>query len=189
LPNCDETEEPCECDPEFFEQIAAGVLCVISGNTVTFTPAGHFNPLCDKVQWVFFHDNSVVTTYGNESITHTFPGPGEYDVCMIVYRTTATGEICKEKFTKQVTIFPPGAPPGLFPNPVSNEFLLQLRQNHTEIRVIVYDMAGKVLIDQKTAGEAGQILRFHTESFTKGLYTAKIITLEGQWVFRFIKME
>ncbi|MBK9982049.1 MAG: PKD domain-containing protein [Saprospiraceae bacterium] len=190
VPSCSSSEKPCECNPDFFEQVAMGVTVGIVGNTASFTPTGHFDINCDRVQWIFYHDGSMVISHGNETVIHTFPGPGEYDVCMIVYRTTATGEECKEKFLKTITIFPPGAPPGIFPNPVTNELLLQLRQNHSELQVIVYDMGGRELINQVTSGgHIGQILRFPTESFAEGVYTAKIVSGQEQWVRRFIKID
>jgi hypothetical protein len=108
---------------------------------------------------------------------------------MIIYRTTATGEECKEKIVKTITIFPPGAPPGIFPNPVTSELLLQLRQNHESLQVFVYDMNGRELFHQTTSGQMGQILRFSTESFAEGVYTAKIISGQDQWVRRFIKID
>ncbi len=188
LPDCANAGEDCACDPDFFKQVDLGVNCVFNGNTITFTPIGNLNEICDKVVWTFYHDNTAVTTHGNESVIHTFPGPGEYDVCMIVYRTTATGEECKEKIVKTVTIFPPGAPPAIFPNPVNNELLLQLRQTHPSIRVIIYDMAGRELLDQTSSGEIGQILRFPTQSFAEGVYTLEIISGPDHWIRRFIKI-
>ncbi|MEP6645609.1 MAG: T9SS type A sorting domain-containing protein, partial [Saprospiraceae bacterium] len=188
VPYCSDTDKPCECDPDFYAQVALGINAVIVDNTVTFTPIGHFDEKCDRIQWVFYYNGESAITYGDESLVHTFPGPGEYDICMIVYRTTATGEECKEKIVTTVSIFPPGAPPTLFPNPVTNELLVQLRQNHPSIQVIVYDMGGRELINQITSGERGQILRFPTESFAEGVYTAKIISGQEQWVRRFIKI-
>ncbi|HZV70776.1 MAG TPA: PKD domain-containing protein [Saprospiraceae bacterium] len=188
IPDCEDAEEPCECNPDFFAQVALGVNCVIVGNTVTLTPIGNFDEHCDRIQWIFYYNGSSAITHGNESVIHTFPGPEEYDVCMIVYRTTATGEECKEKILKTVVIFPPGAPPILFPNPVSSEILLKLRQNHPDLHVIVYDMDGRELINQVTSGDAGQILRFPTESFAEGIYTVKIVSGSAQWIMRFIKL-
>ncbi len=188
LPQCDDAEEPCECDPDFFKEVDKGIACDFSlgGNTVIFSPAGHLNPDCDRVVWVFSYNNSTVTTYGNESLTHTFPGPGEYEICMIVYRSTPTEE-CKLKIQKQITIFPPGAPPGLYPNPVSEELLIQLRQDHPSIRIEIFDMGGRELLDVITHGERGQIITLPVGSFAEGIYIARITAAENQWIRRFMK--
>jgi hypothetical protein len=189
LPDCDTTEEPCECGPSFYQEVDQGFLCDFSlgGNTIIFTPAGNLDEACDRVVWIFGHDNSTVTTFGNQSVTHTFPGPGEYDVCMTVYRTTPTEE-CKLKVQKQITIFPPGAPPALFPNPAGGELYLQLRQDHQSLRVEIFDMSGKELLDETTQGEAGQIIKLPIEAFTEGLYTMRITAAENQWIRRFLKI-
>lgn len=190
LPDCDDAEEPCECDPEFFKEVDKGIACDFSlgGNTVVFSPAGHLNPDCDRVVWLFSYNNSVVTTYGNESLTHTFPGPGEYEICMIVYRSTPTEE-CKLKIQKQITIFPPGAPPGLYPNPVGEELLIQLRQDHPSIRIEIFDMGGRELLDVTTQGARGQIIHLPVGAFAEGIYTARITSAEEQWIRRFMKIE
>ncbi len=189
LPDCDTTEEPCECDPDFFKEVDKGFLCNFSmgGNTVVFTPAGDLDLDCDRVVWIFGHDNSTMTTHGNESVTHNFPGPGEYEVCMIVYRTTATGE-CKLKVQKQITIFPPGAPPAIYPNPTGETLYLQLRQTHPSIRIIIYDLKGMEVLDVITEGEAGEIINLPVGSFTEGLYTARILSGDDQWIRRFMKL-
>ncbi len=189
LPDCTTSEEPCECGPEFIHEVEEGMICDFSagGNMVTFSPAGNFNPDCDRVVWLFLHNNTVVTTHGNESVTHTFPGPGEYEVCMIVYRTTPT-ETCKHKIQKQVTLFPPGAPPGIFPNPAGDVLFVQLRQVHPSIRIEIFDLSGKELLDVTTEGVAGQIINLPVDSFAGGLYTARITSGENQWIRRFIKI-
>ncbi len=190
LSDCDDADKPCECGPAFFQEVDKGITCDFSpgGNTVIFSPTGHLDEDCDRVVWIWGHDNLTSTTFGNESIMHTFPGPGEYDVCMIVYRNTPTEE-CKLKVQKQVTIFPPGAPPILFPNPSTNELYLQLRQDHPSLRVMVFDMSGMELLDITTQGEAGQIINIPIGSFTEGVYTARLTTTENQWIRRFMKIK
>ncbi|MBK9105501.1 MAG: PKD domain-containing protein [Saprospiraceae bacterium] len=189
LPDCGNNEKPCECDPEFYKEVDKGITCNFSpgGNTVIFSPAGHLNEDCDRVVWIFQPDNTAVTTYGNQSVTHTFPGPGEYEVCMIVYRSTPTEE-CKLKIQKQVTIFPPGAPPIIYPNPTGSDLHLQLRQDHPTLRVEVYDMSGRELMDITTHGEKGEILNLPVGSFTEGIYTMRITSADNQWIRRFMKI-
>ncbi|MBK9735143.1 MAG: hypothetical protein IPO92_09330 [Saprospiraceae bacterium] len=53
-----------------------GVSCIISGNTVTFTPLGDLDESCDKVVWEWLHNGTSSVTSGNQMISDTFPGPG-----------------------------------------------------------------------------------------------------------------
>ncbi|MBK8830717.1 MAG: PKD domain-containing protein [Saprospiraceae bacterium] len=189
LPECDDTTEPCECDPEFFKEVDKGIACDFSpgGNTVIFSPEGNLDPECDRVIWMFLYNNTVVTKFGNDTVTHTFPGPGEYEVCMTVYRSTPTEE-CKLKIQKQITIFPPGAPPSLYPNPAGSELFVQLRQDHPSIRIEIFDMGGRQLLDVTSNGERGQIINLPVGAFAEGIYTARITSAGDQWIRRFMKI-
>jgi hypothetical protein len=106
---------------------------------------------------------------------------------MTVYRSTPTEE-CKLKIQKQITIFPPGAPPNIYPNPTGSDLFLQLQQDHPSIRIEIFDMNGRELLDVTTKGDRGQILNLPVGSFTEGIYTARITSDGNQWIRRFMKI-
>ena len=91
----------CDCDPAFFAAVAAGYTS--SGtNPVTFTPNA-LTP-CDNVSWLWSDASPNCASVGNASITHTFPGPGTYYVCMLVTRISANGQSCSVESCKQIVV-------------------------------------------------------------------------------------
>lgn len=125
VPDCEDPVD-CICNPEFEDQVAMGMICDPAGPfTFNFSPKGNFGD-CDKVIWDFLKEQISYMTTGNQILTHTFPEPGEYTVCMTVIRTQANGKTCKEKFCKDVVVEEDGFV-SAFPNPVTNQVNLVLK--------------------------------------------------------------
>ena len=108
-------------------------------------------------------------------------------MCRRLPRSTPTEE-CKLKVQKQITIFPPEAPPFLYPNPAGSELFVQLRQDHPSIRIEIFDMGGRKLLDVTSNGERGQIINLPVGAFAEGIYTARITSAADQWIRRFMKI-
>lgn len=127
VPECDLAVD-CLCNPFFEEQVALGLNCdqIPGTNTFVFSPIGNLGE-CDKVVWQWIDEQIASMTIGNASIQHTFPGPGEYSMCMIVVRTQPDGQQCKEKFCKDVVINLDGLV-NVFPNPVTERINITLEQ-------------------------------------------------------------
>ena len=131
VPIC-ELPVDCLCNADWEEQVQMGMNCDATGGsfTYTFSPAGNFGE-CDQVVWDFKKQQISYLTYGNQSITHTFPGPGEYTVCMTIVRTQPNGKQCKEKFCKDIFVEEDGFVTA-FPNPVTNQVNLILQETSFE---------------------------------------------------------
>ncbi|MFN0033783.1 MAG: PKD domain-containing protein [Saprospiraceae bacterium] len=91
----------CECDSTFFAAVAAG-FTTSGTNPITFTPVA-LTP-CDNVQWLWGDASPNGASVGNASITHTFPGPGTYYVCMLVTRISVNGQTCTVESCKQIVV-------------------------------------------------------------------------------------
>lgn len=106
LPDC-VVDIECACSDEFILAVGAGILCSATTTDVTFDfsmiAAGFLNE-CDLVEWRFNDGSLGVVADGNDIVTHTFPGPGTYSVCVRVTRTASNGEVCVRKICKPVTI-------------------------------------------------------------------------------------
>lgn len=128
VPEC-ETQVDCMCGPAFEEAVAQGINCDPSGVPFEyiFSPVGNLGA-CDQIVWDFKEQQVSYLTSGNQSITHTFPGPGEYSVCISVVRTQPDGKQCKELFCKDVVVSQEGFV-AAFPNPVVNQ--VHLVPEHT----------------------------------------------------------
>lgn len=91
LPAC-----PCECDPTFNSDVAQGFG--VTQPTPVLSCTRNFKPvaLCstDAVQWSVSGVGTTWSSFGNNTQAISFPGPGVYQVCMIVTRTDPTGTIC-----------------------------------------------------------------------------------------------
>jgi PKD repeat protein len=114
VPDCGQGM-PCVCDSKFEMLVEEGFSCSFtSGFTGTFMPKGALQD-CDEVIWSWDDGSADESTIGSASIMHTFPAPGEYEVCMRVYRFDDNGKVCKARFCKEVVV--KQGIPILFPNP------------------------------------------------------------------------
>ena len=133
LPVCDLNFE-CVCGPYFDHQLEMGLNCVQLNGTPLFTfdfsLAGEFGD-CDRVIWNWVDEQLGSYSQGADVVTHTFPGPGEYTVCIKVIRTLANGKQCEGKFCKDVRVLPVGIITS-FPNPASSSLNIQLEESFFE---------------------------------------------------------
>ncbi len=126
VPEC-ELPVDCLCNSDWEEQVLLGMNCEpVGGFTYNFSPKGNFGE-CDQVIWDFKGEQVSYLSYGNESITHTFSGPGDYTVCMSIKRTQPNGKQCKEHVCKDIFVEEDGFV-SAFPNPVTNQVNLLLEE-------------------------------------------------------------
>ncbi len=121
LPDCGQAD-PCICDGEFDLEVEEGFSCVIAaGFSGTFMPLGNLTD-CDFVVWNWDDGSPNTTSLGTLPVMHTFPSPGEYDVCMRVFRLDVNGKKCKAKVCKEVEVIQ--MQPNLFPNPTRDHLTI-----------------------------------------------------------------
>jgi PKD repeat protein len=106
LPDC-VIDIDCECSNAFILAVNSGIICAATSTDLTFefsmAAAGFLNE-CDLVEWRFNDGTLGVSSDGDDVISHTFPGPGTYQVCVRVTRVASNGEICIHKVCKTVII-------------------------------------------------------------------------------------
>lgn len=79
--------------------VTASFTHLVNGNTVSFTGTGGGNGN-QFYKWIF--GDGTTSTLQNP--THTYPGPGSYSVCFLVYNVNATGDTCATESCKNITI-------------------------------------------------------------------------------------
>jgi len=167
----------CECGPKFENEVELGVNCnQVSGLTYLFSPVGNFSD-CDQVIWDWLSEQTANTTIGNQTITHTFPGPGEYKMCMTVIRTTPTGKQCKHRFCKEVDVFS-GIQVDAFPNPTSSRLMIRVDEESFEksTKFELMDMNNRVAISQEAMFSSKAPLELNVEGLKTGIYILRITT-------------
>jgi|GEM_PF-806052 len=100
---------PCELQPDFSYSINAD--CSISFSGISGGPSCLQNVTYD---WNFGDG----TTGSGQYPSHTFPGPGVYNVCLIVTAVNANGEECRKEICREVEVNcdPPYCPCELQPD-------------------------------------------------------------------------
>lgn len=91
----------CDVSPNEFHDwvnqgFTWGLTTTTDCKTITATPNYDFDESCDRVTWIWGDGSSNSNSGGNSSVTHTFPGTGTYNVCMIVTRYAPDGSICMQ---------------------------------------------------------------------------------------------
>jgi type IX secretion system substrate protein len=171
FPPCPQTSCLCQDLP----------MDVMSGFTTAFNcPKGIFTPNalkpCDEVQWSM---NGVLmgSSLGNDPFEVTYPGPGSYTICMIVFRIDDNGDICEREICKDVVInqwcieLPdPSKDIALFPNPAVDNLTIDLGPHFPNgiITIDVLDINGRMIVQKQTTGE--RKLRLDISSFKSGMY-------------------
>ena len=173
-PPCDQEVE-CKCDEAFEHEVYLGINCVINGNTVTFTPIGQMTS-CDKLFWDFLDEQVSVMSVGNNPVIHTFPGKGEYQVCITFLRTTPDGKQCKFKIFKDVRIKTP-LDFNVSPNPAKDYLNISLtgltKEREVQTVSIINSKGVPVLKRNDFADENGR-LKLELGNLISGLYFIKI---------------
>lgn len=121
---------------------------------------------------------------------HTFPGKGEYKVCMTVIRTTPDGTQCKVKYAKEIKIS------GVFifnfkPNPASEYILLTItNQSNTseEKDIQILDMKGQVAYAGKVLFNEFDWTKVNIDQLSNGVYFVKVFDKDQVVVKKLIKI-
>ena len=141
VPECEFTSA-CLCGDAFTEAVAQGYIATASGLTVNFTLAamGAFSD-CDQVRWSFGGTGSTGVVSPFVSVTHTFPGPGNYNVCFRVVRTDDNGVVCVETYCEVISVgLNAMGEFNIFPNPSNGLFNLVIdNPAQVDVEVTVYD--------------------------------------------------
>lgn len=176
LPDCGFASE-CSCDESFFDAVNLGFTTASIGpNTLGFTMTDYlYFGECDIMYWKFGDGTPIETSLGNQSIIHTYPGPGIYTVCVRVYRTAADGSTCVRKVCTE--IFVPSAF-GLedlitvFPNPNNGDFKIAINQALDEgMDINIYDGTQRLIHSRSLSSiKEAQVQRFDLKEYGKGLY-------------------
>lgn len=151
LPECAIDEEPCACDDEFYLAVAQGITySPASFGIYTYnfqlTAWGAFGE-CDIVKWKWGYLTPITSGPASAGYTHVFPGPGIYEVCVKVARTTPDGTVCTEGFC--ITVVIPLQPAGmaelsdrltLYPNPSEGLFRVDMQDVDTwPVQIGIYN--------------------------------------------------
>lgn len=197
---CQQTPPP-PCDIEDM------TWCGSLANPYQYTFNVATNPAGAVVEWDF--GGTLVPSTGGTPVTHTFPGPGPYTVC--VRQLDAMGDICDEECI-EFCIGDNGAgmKPGksmqstdivpvkndnttvgeLFPNPTEGTLNIPVttKLSSEDISVRIIRMDGVVVYDSKYTVETGkQILQVDMNNLVPGNYMCEIRGTDSKNVKVFTK--
>ena len=103
IPEC--PDDCCPAPNEFQSWVQKGFHWSADCYDVVATPIHDFDEECDEITWVWGDGSPNTVVAGNVNVSHTYPGPGVYNLCMIVTRYDENGEICAQaQFCREITI-------------------------------------------------------------------------------------
>lgn len=115
---------------------------------------------------------------------HTYPGAGNYTVCLTVQTNTSRGFVCRDTFCSTITVNPKIYPNGIeegtashiyiFPNPATN--YLNIRGAAATDVLELFDAFGQIVMSTTIAQPKIQL----PETLASGMYFATITTSEGK---------
>lgn len=177
----------CSCEA-FAAEILDPGLSFATSATASYT--GTFNPIgaqpCDAVYWYWPDVNFIDQTTGNQSMTHTFPGPGKYTVCAYVFRTEDNGHQCSVEACKTLKFALPQDEGTILilPNPSSGEFSLQAQIPwKAPVELQLYDLQSRLLKQWDVPNAAGETsIPIRLDALQKGVYLLEIKSEGERWV-------
>ncbi len=76
----------------------------------------------------------------------------------------------------------------LYPNPVSDELLIEMNKDFKKGKIKIFSASGAFIKESAYSAQAGSIIRFNTQSFSKGIYLLQIVNEKEQMkVLKFVK--
>jgi hypothetical protein len=170
LPPC---KDECLCDESFFDAVNSGFNTVIDCPNDMFTPIDLLD--CDRVTWAI-NGSPVATTTGNTPFVTTHLS-GHYQLCMVVTRTQADGEVCEHKFCREIqsSLVCRIARIGVTPNPANDKLTLTWSTDNVpeELSISVFNSSGiEVQRINTVNGHEGQ-LQINLQKLESGLYFIK----------------
>jgi len=188
LPDCDQEPNKCLCDKEFESEAEKGIMCTNMGPVYTFKPKGIFDPECDKIEWTIIPLGISDITYGNNPFTYTFTTAGDFEICMLIYRTDVNGKECKFKYIKQLVI-DDFAPPQVYPNPSSRRLYIETRALiDAENKFEIYNNQG-MLVKSLKQMNVNHLFDLDISDLNAGIYTLRMINDKRIFTKTFVKIE
>jgi hypothetical protein len=140
------------------------------------------------------YDWSVNGAYigSGASFSYNFPGPGSYKVCLLI-KNNKTGEDCEQCIN--ICIADNGKPRqkatnvsgqvgaaksniNVYPNPAGSTLYVEVKKdNEEDVRISLYDMSGKLVIDELKQSQKGiQKISVNTSKLVPGAYSIKVVS-------------
>ncbi|MGB3548232.1 MAG: PKD domain-containing protein [Saprospiraceae bacterium] len=120
MPNC--LIEKCVCNEGFVQLVKQGILAnfdPVNSFTATFNPVSSFAG-CDSIAWYVRTTGPLTWVGTGYNFPYTFPAPGDYQVCMHVFRTDDDGAICDRRVCRNYSVVQ--TQPAVVPNPSNGLF-------------------------------------------------------------------
>lgn len=193
LPPCPPEQLLCICHDAFSNAGNYAITYEASDTdpqTATFKPTGALMP-CDKLLWQWTEAGATEQTTGSQTIAHTFPAAGMYDVCLVIHRMDVVGDKCNAHLCQEVAIMasvPAGEPvrsaePTLFPNPTDGRLSVQLLPRwESSVRLQLYDMRGHALMQWAIPAAGQPVIPLDISAWPKGVYILAIETAGKKWM-------
>ena len=148
-----------------------------SRNVATFTDQSTGN--IDELSWDF-GDGTSLTSAAGVTLTHVYPGPSPYQVCLTAIDTLRSGDVCKSTDCRLLVIKEESGGGGgptsventnpwgltLAPNPGQAGFWLRQAQIRT-LEILVFDAQGRQVQQRSFRAES---LLIDTQAWSRGLY-------------------
>lgn len=172
------------------------------GETITFTANATGNGYL-LYEWDFGDGTSSGISPSNQTVSHNYPG-GVFRVCLTVYNVNASGDTCKVKYCKDITVS--GVVLGdvvgltkqrpkygneliIYPNPITDQLSLQvLLPGATTAAVQIFNAKGISVYQIGTKLVNGKsLLVIPTKDWPSGTYIAKVIGNDATIAKQFVK--
>jgi PKD repeat protein len=187
LPDCANALN-CLCDESMEEIYAQGIgvaysNVLSSSYTATFTPNGALNA-CDVVYWSFTDTPDIGSTTGNTAISHSFFGPGSYNVCMYVLRTDINGMQCSVQSCVDVKYHALWSTIGVNPNPTKGHFLVTINPAWTgPVQLRLLDVNSRLMAHWTIDDATGKAtLPIDIGEVASGIYMLEVVAEGKRWM-------
>jgi hypothetical protein len=144
----------------------------------------------DSLAWLWGDGTSTLYTQPGTTISHTYQQGGNYTVCLRAWNICGVSDSCFQVMNVGVNELVIQNPElVVYPNPFKDALNIELPENMTGARIVLYDLAGKQVLSLNVPNNRlSQTITLDTSTLEPGIYIIHLVTKEsGRFVTRVVK--
>ncbi len=135
----------------------------------------------DSLAWFWGDGTSTPYTQPGTTVSHTYAQGGSYTVCLRAYNICGLADSCFQVLNvgvNELVIYNPELV--IYPNPFTNSLNIEIPENMTDARIVLYDLVGKQVLNINVPGNNHpRTITLDTGSLGPGIYLIHLVSKGG----------
>ncbi len=135
----------------------------------------------DSLAWFWGDGTSTPYTQPGTTVSHTYQQGGNYTVCLRAWNICGVADSCFQVLNVGVNELVIQNPElVIYPNPFKEALNIELPVNMTDAQIILYDLAGKQVLNMNVTGNNHpKTVVLDTSTLEPGIYVIQLVSRDG----------